>query len=307
MKIVVSIDVEEEGLFSGKYPRVAQGVSNVERLRLLEWMSRDYGIPLTLLSDYPVVSDPSCAEYLRWWVDELGAEVGAHLHPWNTPPFDDEVNSLDSGGMPKSLVNSKLSSLRVAIEDNLSIKPTSFRMGRWDFSKAVCDALTLEGFRVDSSVAPLKMTPAGDSYFGASADPFWLDDKKELLEVPLTLVPIIPFSAQIVEGSSRVLPKMLRQFLVKSFSKIGAVGVQPVWYSLAAMKLAAMLHQERGGAVLVLFFHSSELLPGASPHFPTEASVESFIEKLRAFIKWLSHRTDIEGRTLEEIRAEYEV
>ena len=33
MKLVISIDVEEEGLFSGHYPRTPPGVTNVAELR----------------------------------------------------------------------------------------------------------------------------------------------------------------------------------------------------------------------------------------------------------------------------------
>nr|WP_321258499.1 hypothetical protein [uncultured Pseudodesulfovibrio sp.] len=287
MKIAITLDVEEEGLFSGQYPRSGAGVSNVFRLDMLEWLTRDFDIPLTLLVDYPVAVDAECATCLRRWKDELGAEIGAHLHPWNTPPYDDG-DPLDSSSMSSEMVQVKLASLVRAIEDNVGVTPTSFRMGRWDFSDTVRDALRIAGFLVDASVVPLKRTPAGDRYFDSSADPYWLDNEQAMLEVPLTVVPIFPATV----GPAKTMG------ITKYFSHVGAMGIQPVWHSLAVMRRAATLHQKRGGRVLTMFFHSSELLPGASPHFPTEGSVLAFVAKLRDFITWLRGQTPIEGRTL---------
>jgi hypothetical protein len=53
--------------------------------------------------------------------------------------------------------------------------------------------------------------------------------------------------------------------------------------------------------VLTLFFHSSELKPGASRLFPTEAAVSRFIVKLRAFLTWLVETGPVQGVTLAEL------
>ena len=295
MRIAVTIDVEEEGLFSGRYSPVAEGVTNVARLDRLAWLARDLGLPLTLLADYPVIADSGCAALLTRWREDLGAEIGAHLHPWNTPPFDDAVDNLDSGSMPPELVAAKLARLRDMITDRTGTAPVSFRMGRWDFSDTVRRAVEDAGFLVDSSVVPLKTTPAGNDWFNAPADPHFLGSG-DLFEVPPTMVPVFPAAARLAARSG---PTAMRKF-----STFMAVGVQPVWYSLAAMKLAAILHERRGGEVLTLFFHSSELLPGASPHFPTEDSVTAFLDKLRAFFDWLGQRTELSGCTLSDLRSQ---
>ena len=88
MKLVISLDVEEEGLFSGRYPRES-AVTNVAELRRLEFIPRDFGFPLTLLVSYRVARDPAACEVLARWRDLHGAEIGVHLHPWSTPPFAD--------------------------------------------------------------------------------------------------------------------------------------------------------------------------------------------------------------------------
>ena len=81
------------------------------------------------------------------------------------------------------------------------------------------------------------------------------------------------------------------------------MSIQPVWHSLAAMKLAANLHARRGGRVLVLFLHSSELLPGANPRLPGQADVDRMLGKLRGFLGWLSGKYGLEGIRLQDLAA----
>src|SRR3974390_2690084 len=87
--LTITLDVEEEGLFSGSYRRSGSGVANVAELKRLEFIARDFGFPLTLLVTSPVAQNPAAREVLAAWQQERGAEIGVHLHPWNTPPFSD--------------------------------------------------------------------------------------------------------------------------------------------------------------------------------------------------------------------------
>ena len=52
-------------------------------------------------------------------------------------------------------------------------------------------------------------------------------------------------------------------------------------------------------------FHSSELLPGASRLFPTEAAVAALVAKIRAFLTWLLKSGPVEGITLSGLYREY--
>ena len=64
------------------------------------------------------------------------------------------------------------------------------------------------------------------------------------------------------------------------------------------MRLAAGLHRRRGGRVLTMFLHSSELFPGGSPQFPDAAAVDRLVAKLRDFLSWLVKRGPVTGLTL---------
>ena len=50
-----------------------------------------------------------------------------------------------------------------------------------------------------------------------------------------------------------------------------------------------------------MFLHSSELHPGATPHFKTEAAVTRLTDKIRAFLTWLLKTGPVEGVTLSQL------
>ena len=175
MKLVISLDVEEEGLFSGRYPRES-GVTNVAELRRLEFIPREFGLPLTLLVSYRVARDPAACQVLARWRDLYRAEIGVHLHPWSTPPFADLPlpEPVPAEELPRPLLRAKFAHLVQAVHASLGVTPASFRMGRFDFGPKVMGLLPEFGLRVDSSIVPLTLKGPG-AYFLAPAEPFPLN------------------------------------------------------------------------------------------------------------------------------------
>ncbi|MCA1945169.1 MAG: hypothetical protein LDL30_07785 [Desulfovibrio sp.] len=306
MKLVLSIDVEEEGLFSGAYQR-NPSVKNLDQLSRLEFLSKEMGFPLTLLVSWQVANDPHCRDILKRWQDELGAEIGAHLHPWSTPPFEDlgRPEPVPSDDIPERLLRAKFETLLETLQTGLGVTPVSFRMGRWDFGRQMQTLLPQYGIQVDASIAPLRHIRGGPDRFLAPADPYWLQpvdpNGRPLFEVPLTMVPIWPSSPRVVHSLAKALPSKARQAILSNFSAVGAVGIQPVWYPAASMRWAARIHRRRKGQVLTMFLHSSELMPGQSPHFPNEDAVHRLVEKIRDFLTWLTQTGPVQGVTLSEL------
>jgi hypothetical protein len=309
LKLVITVDVEEEGLFSGRYPRVPPGVGNVRELGRIEFVTRDFGLPLTLLVTYPVALDPECGEVLDRWRGELGAEIGAHLHPWSTPPFVElpGPEPFPSDLMPESLLEAKLATLSTAIRGRWGVKPSSFRMGRFDLGRTVRRLLPTFGIRTDSSLVPFRFGPGAADHFMAPNEPFWLDEGEtgegRLLEVPLTQVALMPNLAARAYELGLGLDKRRRFLLLSMLRTVAVVGIQPAWFPLASMLWAARLHGTRGGRVLTLFLHSSELLPGATPSYPSEASVQRLTRRIRLFLQWLTNTYSIEGVTLSRLHS----
>jgi hypothetical protein len=304
MNLAITIDVEEEGLFTGTYPRVPPGCTNVAELRRLEFIPREFGFPLTLLVSYQAARDPGACRTLSRWQERYGAEIGAHLHPWSTPPYAELPwpEPVSSELLPEPLLRDKLATLVGQVRASLGTAPRSFRMGRFDWGGKVMALLPGVGIGVDSSVVPLSLKGNRPGDFLAPPDPYWLDGPPTpLLEAPLTLVPLVPGSGRPVFQWSRRLPRDWGRRLLGWYRYLGVAGIQPAWFPGASMRLAASLHRRRGGRVLTLFFHSSELLPGATRLFPTEAAVTGFVGKLRAFLAWLAGHGPVEGATLSDL------
>ena len=121
---------------------------------------------------------------------------------------------------------------------------------------------------------------------------------KPLLEVPITLVPVVAGTPELIDRLAAMVPPTWGARLRSLFRYGGVAGVQPAMYPLVSLQLAAYLHRRRGGRVLTMYFHSSELKPGASPLFPTEAAVNRFVDKIRTFLTWLVQTGPVEGVTL---------
>lgn len=303
LRVVISLDVEEEGLFSGRYAARGCGVRNVELLPKLAPLSDELGFPLTLFCAWTVfASAPACAalEVMR---DRHGAEIGAHLHHWSTPPFEDGAapgEPVRTHLLPRGLLRRRLRTLLEAGRKFQSAPITSFRMGRWDLKAELRPLLACEGILVDSSVCPLRAFTGGPDHFLAPADPYWVEGApgKPLLEAPITQVPLVPGMERLWHRLARKKPDLLDRLHF-----FGALSANPFWHGEAAMRLATWLHVRRGGKVLGLFWHSSEMLPGGSPQVPDEAAARAALEKIFRFCRWLRDHFTVEGVTLTALRA----
>lgn len=306
LRFVLSIDVEEEGLFSGKYDRRAKGVSNVAELERIGFVSKEFGLPLTLLTSYPVANDAGARDMLKRWRDEHGAEIGAHLHHWNTPPLEKlpVPEPAPCEQVPPALLRAKMETLTAKLEKEFGQAPLSFRMGRFDFGEPIRRLLPELGIRVDSSIVPMHHRDNVPYSFTSKVDPYVLDPgaNTRLVEVPLTIVSAVPGVPGVAQGLGRVLPRGGAKRLKGFARSVAAAGIHPVWYPQSSMRWAVTRHVGSGGRVLNMFLHSSELLPGAYPNLPDEAAVQGVTRKLHSFLQWLTRKYTVKGATLGDFQ-----
>lgn len=298
LALCISIDVEEEGLFGGKYPTREATVANVPRLKKLAPLHDDFKIPLTLLCTHAVFMDRAAQKTLAHLRDNCAAEIGAHLHHWSTPPYD----GLDQHGAPRKsssmkreILAERLAALLAAGRDFQGEALESFRMGRWDMDSSWRMLLQEQGIKIDSSICPLRIFKGGPDHFSAPADP-WFIGKNGLLEAPVTQIPLLP---ALAHAWMRFIPK--NSGIKDFFHFFGALSANPFWHGPKAMRACARLHAARGGNVLSLFWHSSELMPGASPHVPDEKAAARKISAIYDFCRWLDENFILEPLTLKQL------
>ena len=313
MKLVVTIDVEEEGLFSGHYNSHHAPVSNVSKLTLLDPIFRDWGIRPTLMLSYQVVRAKQHHDLILQLSDKWKGEIGAHLHPWNTPPLaaSSQGKLVPSEMMSREILTDKLKTLMEALRA-MGVDPYSFRMGRFNMGPKMFSILEETQIQVDSSIAPMRRQFGGPAHLLAPTDPYFPDPKdpsspgeSRILEAPVTIVPLIPklrVAFDRLEKAHLLPPSLVSWF----FKYLGSLPLQPVWTGLTRLKAGTNLHHRRGGGVVTIFFHSSELMPEGSPHHPTEAHVKGFLARLSRFFSWLYREMSIRSLTLSELYGLYQ-
>lgn len=304
LRVVVSLDVEEEGLFSGRYAATGCTTRNVALLPRLAPLTRELGFPLTLLCTHAVFTNPDARVTLARMRDSLGVEIGAHLHHWSTPPPGSESSPpVPTDQLDADLLRARLRALLRAGRDFQGEPLRSFRMGRWDLKASLRPVLAEEGIEVDSSVCPLRVFANGPDHFLAPSDPYWTENTGEhkLLEVPLTQIALFPPAARVFYAVTRASSASRLRRLTDSFHFWGALSANPIWHSSTVMNLATRLHVERGGKVLCLFWHSSEMLPGASPRIRTQKDADTLFTRIYNYLRRLKDEFSVRPVTLSSL------
>lgn len=299
LRVVLTIDVEEEGLFGGAYARNGVSVRNVAWLARLAPLLQRMDMPVTLLCAHSVFADADACRALDALRSACRAEIGAHLHHWNTPPVTHAPSGTayeSAGQVPVDRMRAKLRTLFQAGEAYAGHPLTSFRMGRWDLHRWHWSLLAECGVLVDASVRPLHCGRGGPNHFFASSQPYMVHiGAREILEVPLTCVPVFPALRTLFAAERAARWR-------NTVQKWGALALLPVYHPLWAMQCITRLMVARGQRVLSLTWHSSEMMPGGAPHVPDAQAAQALLDKVEAYLVWLRRTWSVQGATLDDVR-----
>ena len=313
LRLLLSVDVEEEGLFRGRYPHASVTARNVADLwRIIPLLER-FSLPVTLFCTHCVFQNPDACRALDALRGKARVEIGAHLHHWNTPPF---IRDAEAGGdqdsyvypaaLPPDLFQRRMDALFQAGLAFSGQPLVSFRMGRWHLQRWHWPYLAERGVRVDASVRPLHRDPRGPDYFYAPAEPYSFSvGGASVIEAPLTCIPLyakLPRQLGLLERAAAGGKfSRIAQGLHHSLPYWGAPALLPVRHPLWLLKRIAGLHLARGGRFLSFTWHSSELMPGGVPHMPDERAVSALCGKLESFVAWLHRHWSIVGMTAGDL------
>lgn len=313
--LLVTVDTEEDAWWP---TRVDLTVRNVRELPRLQEVLDRRGARATYLTTHRVAGDEAAVRTLLELRDERGAEIGAHLHPWNTPPRDLSVaESISLAAIPEPLQRAKIRSLTDALARATGERPRSFRAGRRSLSPAVVGLLVEEGYRVDSSVVPYVHwhdVPGGPAFFEAPPAPYRLGPDGDvshpgggegLVEVPATA----GYSRSPWPAAAR-LDRLLRHPWVRPLHLHGIlhrsgllrrITLNPEQFDGADMLALARAALAQNVPVLNLFMHSSSLLPGTNEYVRSEADRGVLLERIGTFLDGLDELTEWRPATLSEV------
>ena len=310
--LAVVVDTEEEFDWSKPFDRCATGTRSIPAQDRAHAIFDRHGLVPTYVMDYPVATCHSAVAYFRRLVDAGRAEVGTHCHPWVTPPYEESVNARNSfhGNLPAELEAAKIRSSTEAVAQAFGASPTVFKAGRYGVGPATFDTLRALGYTVDCSFVPHTCFAEqyGPSFLGMPDVPFFTDQSRMLLEVPLSVGFAGPLSRM-----GRALPALTgspwaqRAHLPGILSRLRVlerVRLSPEGFDLASQirLLDAMVGQ--GVSVFTLTYHSPSLAPGNTPYVRTEQDLEDFLARIDGVLSHFSGALNGRFTTLAALRQE---
>ncbi len=299
MKLIVTVDTEEDGW--GAFRPDGHTVENIRRIPPLQDLFDSFGVLPTYLVTYPVATQSESVAALKPIWEQGRCEIGTHVHPWSTPPFEEATNQGNSMlcNLPADLQFRKIACLHETITKNFGIVPTAFRAGRWGYGRDVAHALEKIGYRVDSSVFTLMDWTAergpdcsavfADPYYFNPPHPFTAHPAGPLLEVPVT-AGFLQHNARRANAVFRFLTKRPGLHLIGVLARLrllNKIYLFPENFSGAEMIALARAFIERDAPFLHLFFHSPTLQPGLTPLVQTEADRLDFLGRIRTFLAFV--------------------
>ena len=299
-ELLVVVDTEEEFDWAAPLDRASTATRSIPAQERAQAIYDRLGITPTYVIDYPVATDPVATEYLRSLQDAGRAEIGAHLHPWVTPPHSEAVSYFNSYqcNLPAQLERAKLETLTDAIESAFARRPNIFKAGRYGFGARTADMLTELGYRIDCSMLPRHDLRAdgGPDFRRVAEDPYWLD--QGLLEVPVTcgFVGRAPWLGSAFPSlfdnplAARLrLPGLLAKPGLVTRSRLTPEGVSA---AEQCRLLDALVR--RGRRTFTLVYHSPSLAPGNTPYVRSEAELDRFLATIEQVL--LHFRDRLGGR-----------
>lgn len=314
--VVLTIDTEPDNAWvDHQNPSVA----NVQGLLRLQELLDEFGAKATLLVTSRVIDDNAALATLQRMKDR-GAEIGTHLHPWETPPF------LDSGvdvrhacfphDLPLSLIESKIAQLTERITSRIG-RPTSYRAGRWGFCSEHLPILERLRYEVDTSVTPLidwrdtwgipatEGGRGGADFRSALRTPYYPSyadvrraGSSTIVEVPVTAACTGP-ARRWLSRRYHGLPNLLRRGF--SFTRLGrVVAATPAEETSRSLRALLDVLAAQRPPIINLTIHSSELVLGGSPNTETPADVDRVFSAIREMLADLSGLRGIVFQTLTD-------
>ena len=319
VRFIVSIDTEEDNWYRSR-ERVT--LANIAELRRQARFFDRLGIRPTYFTTYQVARDARAADVIRDVTrGGEGAEIGAHLHPWNTPPLTEAFTPRNSmlKNLPAELQELKLRALTETLEETFGTRPMAFRAGRYGLGRETVGVLLRGGYSVDSSVTPFvtwKSFDDGPSFDGAPLDIYRLaPDRDVTLPADDGALTEVPLSCGFSRGPFAMWGRVRRALDTAALRRLRLVGLaartglckrimlSPEVASGADLLTLSRRLVERGVRHLHLSWHSPSLKPGLSPFTRTAADVDRLYATVEAYVEQLSQLTPLTFATVSEAAA----
>jgi hypothetical protein len=302
-RFMIFCDTEAEFDWSKPFDRASRATTHMQALPIAHAKFRTYGAKPVYLIDHPVATDPRSVEILRPLQDSGECAIGAQLHPWVNPPFEEEVNRTNSfaGNLPPDLERAKLESLTNTITESFGRRPVVYRAGRYGVGPNTARTLAELGFKLDVSVRATfdYSSERGPDFSDVEPLPYRLGDGP-LLEVPLSAVYL-----GLLRRAGPSLFRMASMFphgrgVLARSGLLNRVSLTPEAYPLREALQAIEQMLDDGVQLFSISFHSPSCVPGHTPFVRDEADLARFYAWWDGVLDLLSRR-GVTSASLEDL------
>src|SRR4051812_33858741 len=308
--LVVVIDTEAEFHWTATGSRRANGVTSVKASLQVQPVFERYNVRPTFVVDYPVSTIPEGYEVIRDFYKSGVCEVGAHLQPWDTPPFVEEITDRNSypGNLAPEVEREKLVRLTAAIAENIGIQPRIYKAGRYGFGLSTPGILAELGYEIDVSVVPGTdlRRHFGPDFSKCPAHPYWFGANPALLEIPLSvgytgLLARFPAIARALT-TSPLLTALHLPGVLSHLHLLDRIVLTPEGVTFEEQRRLTRAMLRRGYRVFSLVYHSPSLAPGNTPYVRNAAELRSFLRRIEQYIEFFMGEAGGRPATLFEIK-----
>jgi GT2 family glycosyltransferase len=308
-RLVVIVDAEEEFDWAAPFSRANRNVKTVAAQVIAHRIFDRYGIVPSYAVDYPVASQEDGYLPLRELMQSGRCEIGAQLHPWVTPPHEEEVSEKNSfaGNLPPDLERRKIALLTEMIERNFGRRPKLYRAGRYGAGPETARSLAEFGYEVDCSVLPGRPAAGtGPDYTGVDAYPYWLKQAPATLELPVTIATLGLARGLGDKVYGKLASPLGRALKIPAIAaRLGLmerIRLTPEGTNLNEAKRLTRAMMRIGRRVFVVSYHSPSLVPGNTQYVRDEKGLQKFLAWLDGYFEFFFDQLNGEAGTPESIR-----
>ncbi|WP_421994081.1 glycosyltransferase [Roseococcus sp.] len=285
--LITMVDAEEAFDWSRPFRRDALDVSSMDQQWRAHRIFERHGVVPLYLADHPVATQDTGRKPLLDLLRSGACEMGAQMHPWVTPPFEEALGERNSyaGNLPVGLELAKARHLTRILGEAFGEAPRIFRTGRFGAGARTADILRSLGYAADSSVTPC-WPPEGLTGHRLDAYPYWTDRAKTLMEIPVSAT-LVGRLSKVTRLAPAVLhPRAQRMHLAGAMSRLGLmerIRLSPEGMTIAEAQRLARHMLAAGHRVFVLTYHSPSLVPGNTPYVRNGEDLARFLDWLDQF------------------------
>lgn len=306
--LMVVVDTEEEFDWNAPPNRSKVGVKHIENLHLTHDICVDYGLSPCYVVDYAIANQTSSVDVLKYYHDVKQCEIGAHLHPWVNPPFEEALTTANMypGNLEANLEFYKLKNLQAKINENFGFKPSIYKAGRYGFGQNTLSTLKQLGFKIDLSYCPpINHTQdGGPNYSYIDSMPFIFENSK-VLEIPISggfTGKLGNFSRASFDLAKR-LEKLRIPGILARTQILDRLILSPEGYSSSEhQKLTKHLYNQ-GHRLFTWSFHSPTVIPGNTDYVTSKQEQQIYLDSFKRFFEFFFNQLNGRAVTPTEIYA----